>query len=69
MGGTIPWGCYKEQYAIFEDEVLPQFSSLVTVRNQELDDAVADIRTHRLSRVDSGSYNYVPLVELLIYVN
>ena len=53
----------------FEDEVLPQFSSLVTVRNQELDDAVADIRTHRLSRVDSGSYNYVPLVELLIYVN
>ena len=53
----------------FEDEVLPQFSSLVTVRNQELDDAVADIRTHRLSRVDSGSYNDVPLVELLIYVN
>lgn len=49
-----------------EDEVLPQFFRLVIVRYQKLDNAVADIRAHRLSRVDSCSDKDVSLVDLLV---
>lgn len=49
-----------------ENEVLPQFPSLLTVGDQELDDTVADIGADGLSWVDSCCNNDIGLLQLLV---